>query len=231
MADAGRADPRPTAASGVAAERRRRPVDAGRAAARRRVWARVQLARNVRRPHTLELLGAMADDVVELHGDRLVRRRRRPSSAASADIDGRRVVFVGHQKGAEVDENIRRNFGMPHPEGYRKAMRLLPPRRAAAACRSSPSSTRPARSPAPLRGARRGRGDRPLDPGHDAACARRSSPSSPARAARAARWPSRSATSCSRSRTRSTRSSARRAARASCGARPTTRSRPPWRCA
>jgi acetyl-CoA carboxylase carboxyl transferase subunit alpha len=88
------------------------------------VWARVQLARNVRRPHTLELVRAMGTDVVELHGDRLFRDD--PAIVGGfARFDGRRVVFVGHQKGAETEENIRRNFGMPHPEGYRKAMRLF----------------------------------------------------------------------------------------------------------
>ena len=98
------------------------PIDAQ--ALREAVWARVQLARNVHRPHTLELVSAMATDVIELHGDRLFR-----DDAAIAGglcrLDGRRVVFVGHQKGAETNENIRRNFGMPHPEGYRKAMRLF----------------------------------------------------------------------------------------------------------
>ena len=66
----------------------------------------------------------MADDVVELHGDR-PSGTTRPSSGASRRIGEQRVVFVGHQKGAEVEENIRRNFGMPHPEGYRKATRLM----------------------------------------------------------------------------------------------------------
>jgi acetyl-CoA carboxylase carboxyl transferase subunit alpha len=88
------------------------------------VWARVQLARNVRRPHTLELVSVMADDVVELHGDRAFGDDE-AIAAGFATIDGRRVLFVGHQKGAEVEENIRRTFGMPHPEGYRKAMRLM----------------------------------------------------------------------------------------------------------
>ncbi|CAN5637857.1 acetyl-CoA carboxylase carboxyltransferase subunit alpha [soil metagenome] len=90
----------------------------------RQVWARVQLARNVHRPHTLELLNAMGTDVIELHGDRLFRDDA-AIVGGFARLDGRRVVFVGHQKGAETEENIRRNFGMPHPEGYRKAMRLF----------------------------------------------------------------------------------------------------------
>jgi acetyl-CoA carboxylase carboxyl transferase subunit alpha len=98
------------------------PVDAE--TLRAAVWTRVQTARNVRRPHTLELVRAMATDVIELHGDRLFRDD--PAIAGGfCRLDGRRVVFVGHQKGAETDENVRRNFGMPHPEGYRKAIRLF----------------------------------------------------------------------------------------------------------
>jgi acetyl-CoA carboxylase carboxyl transferase alpha subunit len=90
------------------------------------VWARVQLARNLRRPRTLELVAAMADpgQWVELHGDRLFGDDEAIVSGL-ARIDGRRVVVIGHQKGAETEENIRRNFGMPHPEGYRKAMRAM----------------------------------------------------------------------------------------------------------
>lgn len=88
------------------------------------VWARVQMARNVLRPHTLELVSGMATDVVELHGDRTYGDD--PALVGGmATIGAHRVVFMGHQKGSEVDENIRRNFGMPHPEGYRKASRLL----------------------------------------------------------------------------------------------------------
>jgi acetyl-CoA carboxylase carboxyl transferase subunit alpha len=88
------------------------------------VWARVRLARNVRRPHTLELVSLMAHDIVELHGDRAYGDDA-AIVAGFATIRDRRVLFVGHQKGAEVEENIRRSFGMPHPEGYRKAMRLM----------------------------------------------------------------------------------------------------------
>ena len=87
-------------------------------------WARVALARNLRRPRTLDILEEIADDVVELHGDRgfgddtaLV--------AGFARIDGRRIAFLGQQKGADTDENIRRHFGMPYPEGYRKGMRVM----------------------------------------------------------------------------------------------------------
>jgi acetyl-CoA carboxylase carboxyl transferase alpha subunit len=88
------------------------------------VWSRVQQARNLKRPHTLELLATIADRFVELHGDRLFSDDE-AIVAGLAEIGGRRVVVIGQQKGAETDENIRRNFGMPHPEGYRKAMRLM----------------------------------------------------------------------------------------------------------
>src|SRR4051794_25546106 len=91
---------------------------------REAVWARVQTARNLRRPHTLELLGMIASDVIELHGDRYFGDD--PAIVAGfARISDRPIVFIGHQKGGEVDENILRNFGMPHPEGYRKAIRMF----------------------------------------------------------------------------------------------------------
>ncbi len=100
------------------------PVEATPDELRAAVWQRVQQARNVKRPHTLELVQMMASEVIELHGDRLFRDD--PAIVGGfCRIDGRRAVFVGHQKGAETDENIRRNFGMPHPEGYRKAIRLF----------------------------------------------------------------------------------------------------------
>jgi acetyl-CoA carboxylase carboxyl transferase subunit alpha len=88
------------------------------------VWARVQLARNLRRPRTLELLAVMADEVIELHGDRLFGDDE-AIVAGFAKIGPHRVAVVGQQKGADTEENIRRNFGMPHPEGYRKAMRVM----------------------------------------------------------------------------------------------------------
>jgi acyl-CoA carboxylase subunit beta len=88
------------------------------------VWGRVQLARSLRRPRTLEFMDAMADEFVELHGDRLFGDDA-AIVAGLARIDGRRVAVIGQQKGADTDENIKRNFGMPHPEGYRKAMRVM----------------------------------------------------------------------------------------------------------
>ena len=88
------------------------------------VWARVQLARNLHRPRTLEFVEAMTDDFIELHGDRFFGDDA-AMVAGLARLDGRRIVVIGQQKGADTDENIRRNFGMPHPEGYRKAMRVM----------------------------------------------------------------------------------------------------------
>jgi acyl-CoA carboxylase subunit beta len=88
------------------------------------VWARVQLARNLRRPRTLEFVAAMTEDFVELHGDRLFGDDA-AMVAGLATLDGRPIVVIGQQKGADTEENIRRNFGMPHPEGYRKAMRVM----------------------------------------------------------------------------------------------------------
>ena len=88
------------------------------------VWSRVLLARNQRRPHTLELVAGIADGFVELHGDRLYGDDGAVVGGLGR-IDGRRVVVVGHQKGSDTDENIRRNFGMAKPEGLRKAIRLF----------------------------------------------------------------------------------------------------------
>ncbi|OGN88380.1 MAG: hypothetical protein A2X23_05280 [Chloroflexi bacterium GWC2_73_18] len=88
------------------------------------VWEHVQKARDLRRPHTRELVEALADAFVELHGDRLFRDD--PAIVGGlARFAGRPVVVVGHQKGADTSANIHRNFGMPHPEGYRKAQRLF----------------------------------------------------------------------------------------------------------
>jgi acetyl-CoA carboxylase carboxyl transferase subunit alpha len=95
------------------------PVDAKAA-----VWARVQLARNLRRPRTLELLAIIADEFIELHGDRVFGDDE-AIVAGFARIEGHRVAVIGQQKGADTEENVRRSFGMPHPEGYRKAMRVM----------------------------------------------------------------------------------------------------------
>lgn len=90
----------------------------------RSAWDVVQLARHPDRPNLLELAALLFDDFTELHGDRALRDD--PAIVGGlALLDGRPVVVVGHQKGRGTRENIARNFGMPHPEGYRKALRLM----------------------------------------------------------------------------------------------------------
>lgn len=87
-------------------------------------WQRVQLARHPERPTTLDLINALCDDFVELHGDRLFGDD--PAIVGGvAKFNGIPVTVIGHQKGKDTKENIARNFGMPHPEGYRKALRLM----------------------------------------------------------------------------------------------------------
>ncbi|HEX6129334.1 MAG TPA: acetyl-CoA carboxylase carboxyltransferase subunit alpha [Candidatus Limnocylindria bacterium] len=87
-------------------------------------WRRVQLARHPQRPRTLDLVAGMFDEFVELHGDRSFRDD--PAIVGGpALLDGRPVMVIGHQKGTDTDSNIFRNFGSPHPEGFRKAQRLM----------------------------------------------------------------------------------------------------------
>ena len=87
-------------------------------------WERVQLARHRERPHTLAYIDELIGDFVELHGDRIFGDDR-ALVGGLGDFRGRRVMVIGHQKGANTRENIERNFAMPHPEGYRKAHRLV----------------------------------------------------------------------------------------------------------
>ena len=84
----------------------------------------IQIARHPERPDSLSLINLIAEKFVELHGDRQFRDD--PALVGGiAQIRKQRVVFLGHQKGHETKENIYRNFGMPNPEGYRKALRLM----------------------------------------------------------------------------------------------------------
>jgi len=84
----------------------------------------VQVARHPRRPYTLDYLSTIFTDFIELHGDRHFRDD--PSIVGGwARIGGLSVMVIGHQKGRDTKENLKRNFGMPHPEGYRKALRLM----------------------------------------------------------------------------------------------------------
>ena len=85
---------------------------------------RVSVARHPRRPYTLDYLGTIFTDFVELHGDRLFRDDL-AIVGGWARLGGSSVMVIGHQKGRDTRENLKRNFGMPHPEGYRKALRLM----------------------------------------------------------------------------------------------------------
>ncbi|MDF1541505.1 MAG: acetyl-CoA carboxylase carboxyltransferase subunit alpha [Anaerosomatales bacterium] len=87
-------------------------------------WDRVQISRHPDRPKAQDYLAAIFTDVVELHGDRSYGDDE-AIVAALATIDGRRVAVLGHRKGKNTRENIARNFGMAHPEGFRKAMRIM----------------------------------------------------------------------------------------------------------
>ena len=87
-------------------------------------WDRVQISRHPERPKTQHYVDALFTDVIELRGDRNFGDDE-AIIAALATFDGRRVVVVGHRKGTDTKENIRRNFGSPHPEGFRKAMRAF----------------------------------------------------------------------------------------------------------
>ena len=87
-------------------------------------WQKVQVARHPARPHTLDFIERIFDEFDELHGDRQF------SDDASlvggiAKLEGMPVMIIGHEKGRDTEEKIRRNFGMPQPEGYRKAKRLM----------------------------------------------------------------------------------------------------------
>jgi len=87
-------------------------------------WQRVQIARHPERPYTLDYVQNVLTDFVELHGDRCYGDD--PAIVGGlARFEGVPVVVVGHQKGRDTKENLRRNFGMPNPEGYRKALRLF----------------------------------------------------------------------------------------------------------
>jgi acetyl-CoA carboxylase carboxyl transferase subunit alpha len=87
-------------------------------------WQKTQIARHPDRPYTLDYIGLIAEDFVEVHGDRVFSDD--PAIVGGLGrINGTSVMFIGHQKGRGVKERIRRNFGQPHPEGYRKALRLM----------------------------------------------------------------------------------------------------------
>ncbi|WP_165997076.1 acetyl-CoA carboxylase carboxyl transferase subunit alpha [Bacillus sp. Cs-700] len=87
-------------------------------------WNRVQLARHPERPTTTDYIDRIFDNFLELHGDRLFGDDE-AIVGGIATFEGNPVTVIGHQRGKDTKENLRRNFGMPHPEGYRKALRLM----------------------------------------------------------------------------------------------------------
>ncbi len=87
-------------------------------------WQRVQLARHPERPYTLDYINLMTTDFIELHGDRHFGDDH-AVVGGFAKLDGKTVMVIGQQKGRDTKSNIYRNFGMPNPEGYRKALRLM----------------------------------------------------------------------------------------------------------
>lgn len=87
-------------------------------------WQRVQLARHPDRPFTLDYIYAMTNNFVELHGDRGYKDDK-AIVGGLAELDEYKVMIIGHQKGRDTKSNLYRNFGMPNPEGYRKALRLM----------------------------------------------------------------------------------------------------------
>ncbi len=88
------------------------------------IWRSVELARHSQRPYTLDYVERLLEDFVELHGDRA--RAEDPALVTGLGrYRGRTIAVIGQQKGRDIDERTHRNFGMPHPEGYRKGMRLM----------------------------------------------------------------------------------------------------------
>src|SRR5213083_117408 len=88
------------------------------------IWRSVELARHPDRPYTLDYVDRILEDFVELHGDR-ARADDEALVTGLGRFDGRTIALIGHQKGRDIKERTRRNFGMAYPEGYRKAMRLM----------------------------------------------------------------------------------------------------------
>lgn len=87
-------------------------------------WQRIQIARHPKRPYSLDYINIIFTDFMSLHGDRLFAEDKAIVSGL-AKIDNYKVMVMGHQKGRDINENVMRNFGCAHPEGYRKAIRLM----------------------------------------------------------------------------------------------------------
>ncbi|SCJ47402.1 Acetyl-coenzyme A carboxylase carboxyl transferase subunit alpha [uncultured Clostridium sp.] len=89
-----------------------------------KAWSRVEIARMIQRPTTLQYIDKIFEDFIELHGDRGYKDDK-AIVAGIALLEGEPVTIIGMQKGKDLNENIERNFGSPHPEGYRKALRFM----------------------------------------------------------------------------------------------------------
>lgn len=87
-------------------------------------WDRVQVARHQERPTTLDYIQVLFEDFIQLHGDRAYGEDA-AIVGGIASFDSKPITVIGHQRGKDTKENVKRNFGMPHPEGYRKALRLM----------------------------------------------------------------------------------------------------------
>jgi len=87
-------------------------------------WQKVQIARHPKRPYMLDYVAMVMSDFIELHGDRAYADDK-AMVCGLATIDNQKVMVIGHQKGRDTKENLRRNFGCAHPEGYRKALRFM----------------------------------------------------------------------------------------------------------
>lgn len=87
-------------------------------------WQRVQIARHPQRPYTLDYIHLVFSDFIELHGDRSFSDDQ-AIVGGLARLESQKIMVIGHQKGRDIKENLRRNFGCAHPEGYRKALRLM----------------------------------------------------------------------------------------------------------
>ena len=87
-------------------------------------WQRVQIARHPARPYTQDYINMLMTDFIEFHGDRLFADDQAIIGGV-AEFDGKKIMIIGHQKGRDTKENLKRNFGCAHPEGYRKALRLM----------------------------------------------------------------------------------------------------------
>jgi acetyl-CoA carboxylase carboxyl transferase subunit alpha len=104
--------------------RKERDVETKKIYSKLSIWQTVQVARHPQRPHTLDFIDRIFDDFDELHGDRQFGDDA-SIIGGIAYIENMPVMIIGHEKGRDTEEKVRRNFGMPQPEGYRKAKRLM----------------------------------------------------------------------------------------------------------